>query len=61
MYHYKTVFDNAFYLGDGRLNAVLAYQQNRRQEFEEPDEYGLYLKLHTVNYNVHYVTRRLGD
>ena len=61
VYHYKAVLDNAFYLGDGRLNAVLAYQQNRRQEFEKPDEYGLYLKLHTVNYNVHYVTRRLGE
>ena len=61
VYHYKAVLDNAFYLGDGRLNAVLAYQQNSRQEFELPDEYGLYLKLHTVNYNVHYVTRRLGE
>ena len=61
VYHYKAVLDNAFYLGEGRLNAVLAYQQNRRQEYEEPDEYGLYLKLHTVNYNVHYVTRRLGE
>ncbi len=61
VYHYKAVLDNAFYLGEGRLNAVLAYQQNRRQEFEEPDEYVLYLKLHTVNYNVHYVTRRLGE
>ena len=60
VYHYKAVLDNSFYLGEGRLNAVLAYQQNRRQEFEEPDQYGLYLKLHTVNYNVHYVTRRLG-
>ena len=61
VYHYKAVLDNAFHLGGGRLNAVLAYQQNRRQEFEEPDAYGLYLKLHTVNYNLHYVTRRLGD
>ena len=61
VYHYKAVLDNAFHLGGGLLNAVLAYQQNRRQEFEEPDVYGLYLKLHTVNYNLHYVTRRLGD
>lgn len=61
VYHYKAVLDNAFHLGGGRLKAVLAYQQNRRQEFEEPDVYGLYLKLHTVNYNIHYVTRRLGD
>ena len=61
VYHYKAVLDNAFHLGGGRLNAVFAYQQNRRQEFEEPDDYSLYFKLHTVNYNVHYVTRRLGD
>ena len=61
VYHYKAVLDNAVYLGEGRFNAVLAYQQNRRQEFEEPDEYGLYLKLHTVNYNIHYVTRRLRE
>ncbi|MBR5673013.1 MAG: TonB-dependent receptor [Muribaculaceae bacterium] len=61
VYHYKAVLDNSFNFGDSRLNAVVAYQQNRRQEFEEPDQYGLYLKLHTVNYNVHYVTRRLGD
>ena len=61
VYHYKAVLDNSFNIGDSRLNAVVAYQQNRRQEFEEPDQYGLYLKLHTVNYNVHYVTRRLGD
>ena len=61
VYHYKAVLDNSFNIGDGRLNAVLAYQQNRRQEYEEPDAYGLYLKLHTVNYNIHYVTRRLSD
>ena len=61
VYHYKAVLDNAVYLGEGRFNAVLAYQQNRRQEFEEPDQYGLYIKLHTVNYNIHYVTRRLGE
>ena len=61
VYHYKAVLDNAFYIGQGRLNAMLAYQQNRRQEYEEPNEYGLFLKLHTVNYNVHYVTQRIGN
>ena len=44
VYHYKAVLDNAFHLGGGRLNAVFAYQQNRRQEFEEPDDYSLYFK-----------------
>lgn len=61
VYHYKALIDNTFYFGEGKLNAVLAYQQNRRQEYEDPEEYGLYLKLHTVNYNVHYVTPKLGD
>ena len=55
--HYKAVSDNTFYIGEGNLRAVLAYQNNRRQEFEEvihPDEPGLDLSLHTVNYDVHY-------
>ena len=55
--HYKAVSDNTFYLGDGSLRAVVAYQNNRRQEFEEiesPNESGLELMLHTVNYDVHY-------
>ena len=60
IYHTKAVLDNTFHIGNGKLNAVFAYQQNRRKEFEEPDEYGLYLKLHTVNYNVHYVARQLA-
>lgn len=61
--HYKAVLDNSFAVGGGRLNFLLAYQQNRRQEYEEaesPTDYGLFLKLHTLNYNIHYVTRRLG-
>lgn len=61
VYHSKAVWDNTLYLGGGKLNAVFAYQQNRRQEFEEADHYGLYLKLHTLNYNAHYVTRRMGN
>ena len=55
--HYKAVSDNTIYIGEGNLRAVLAYQNNRRQEFEEvihPDEPGLDLSLHTVNYDVHY-------
>jgi len=53
--HYKAVFDNSFILGDGSLKAVVGYQQNRRQEFEEDDELGLDFRLHTVNYDVHYL------
>lgn len=59
VYHYKAAWDNTFFIGQGRLNAMLGYQLNRRQEFEEvenPDEYGLYFKLHTMSYNIHYVS-----
>lgn len=53
--HYKAVLDNSFVMGDGSLKAVVGYQQNRRQEFEEAGRAGLDFRLHTVNYNVHYL------
>ena len=54
IYHTKVVSDNSFILGDGLLKAVLGYQQNRHKEFEGEEEPGLYFRLHTVNYDVHY-------
>ncbi len=61
VYHYKVVSDNAISLGRGKLNLLLGYQLNRRQEFEEsPSEYGLYLQLHTFNYNANYNIRLLN-
>lgn len=53
--HYKAVLDNSFLIGDGSLKAVIGYQQNRRREFEEADELGLDFRLHTVNYDIHYL------
>lgn len=56
IYHYKTVWDNSLNLSKGWLKAVVGYQQNRRQEFEEDeDEYELYFKLHTLTYDVRYL------
>jgi iron complex outermembrane receptor protein len=56
--HQKLVWDNNLYLNNGgRLAVTLAYQWNRRQEFEDvlaPDEAGLYLKLNTFNYALKY-------
>ena len=61
IHHYKAVVDNSFYVGDGgRLNAVFGYQQNRRQEFEEPDEAELDFMLHTANYDVRYISPDFG-
>lgn len=55
VHHYKAVSDNTFFIGNGTLKAIVAYQQNRRQEFEEsPSTPGLDFMLHTVNYDVRY-------
>ena len=55
VYHYKVVSDNSFFLGNGTLQAILAYQQNQRQEYEDsPTAPGLDMKLHTVNYDLKY-------
>ncbi|MBQ7471429.1 MAG: TonB-dependent receptor [Prevotella sp.] len=59
--HYKAVLDNSFLLGDGALKAVAGYQQNRRREFENADELGLDFRLHTVNYDVHYLQNANTD
>ena len=56
--HYKAVWDNLVYLPKGSLKAIVGYQQNRRQEFEESaDEYEVFFKLHTVTYDVRYLTQ----
>ena len=55
--HYKLVWDNSLNLLSGYLKAIIGYQQNRRQEFEESeDEYELYFKLHTLTYDLRYIT-----
>ena len=44
-------------MNSGHLKVILGYQQNQRKEFEESaDECGLYLQLHTLNYDVRYVS-----
>ena len=55
--HYKLVWNNSLNLSSGYLKAIIGYQQNRRQEFEESeDEYELYFKLHTLTYDLRYIT-----
>jgi iron complex outermembrane receptor protein len=53
--HTKIVSDNSFAVGKSRLKANLAYQDNRRREFgnpEDPSENSLYFDLQTINYNL---------
>ena len=61
--HYKAVSENAFFIGEGQLKATIGYQQNVRKEYEDvssPDECELHLKLHTLSYNIHYLTADLS-
>lgn len=59
--HYKLVWDNSFNLANGYLKTIIGYQQNRRQEFEEEmDEYELYFKLHTLTYDIRYLTHEFN-
>ena len=61
VHHYKAVLDNSFTLGEGRIKALVGYQHNRRQEFEEEtDEAELDFKLHTLNYDVKYLSARFS-
>ena len=56
--HYKAVWDNSLNLPKGGLKAIIGYQQNRRQEFEDDEDvYELYFKLHTVTYDLRYLTQ----
>lgn len=55
--HYKVVWDNFVNLPLGYIKAIVGYQQNRRQEFEESlEDYELYFKLHTLTYDLRYVS-----
>lgn len=55
--HYKLVWDNSLNLSSGYLKTIIGYQQNQRQEFEESaDEFELYFKMHTLTYDVRYIT-----
>ena len=59
--HYKLVWDNSLNLSSGYLKAIIGYQQNRRQEFEEcEDEYELFFKLHTLTYDLRYITNEFN-
>ena len=63
IHHYKAVSENLVRIGGGVLKAVLGYQMNHRQEFEEkddPEACGLDLALHTVTYDARYDIDRDG-
>ncbi len=65
MQHYRVYTDNSFRLGpEGSVDVNVGYQYSQRQEFDHPVLYtipGLYLQLHTVNFDVKYnITEKKG-
>ncbi len=57
VFHYKAVSESFVNMENGHLHAILGFQHNVRQEYEEsPDEYGLCLDLNTLNYDARYVS-----
>ena len=59
--HYKAVWDNSLNLKKGWLKAIVGYQQNRRQEYEDDaDEYELFFKLHTLTYDLRYLSQEFS-
>lgn len=56
--HYKAVWDNSFAIGPSRIAAKLAFQQNSRQEKNDPtipNTSTIFYLLNTVNYDVRYI------
>ncbi len=55
--HYRLYTKNHYRLGGGDVDALLAFQQNIRREFNhptQPDQAGMYLRLNTLNYGLNY-------
>jgi iron complex outermembrane recepter protein len=59
--HYKAVWNNNLFIGQSQLEVTIGFQQNRRKEFETPDEYGLYFLLNTLNYDIKYTLPEKND
>ncbi|MCR4864893.1 MAG: TonB-dependent receptor [Bacteroidales bacterium] len=58
--HYKAVWDNTFRVGEGRIKAIVGYQLNRRQEYEEDaNQASLDFKLGTLNYDIKYISAEM--
>ncbi len=60
--HYKAVLNNNFIVGNGSIKATVGFQQNQRQEYSDvfnPNAYGLYFSMNTINYDLRYTLNPL--
>jgi iron complex outermembrane receptor protein len=62
--HSKVVWDNSIAIGKGRILGKFAFQQNSRQEFNDPaipNTANIFYFLNTVNYDVRYVSPDMNN
>ena len=60
--HHNISFDNTFYIHDARVNLVLGFSENDRQEFEENTTIAaLDMRLKSLTYNLKWYSSSIGD
>jgi len=52
--HAKAVWASNVYIGQSKVHTTFGFQQNRRKEYENPYQYGLFFLLNTLNYDIRY-------
>jgi iron complex outermembrane receptor protein len=55
--HYRLHTNNHYQIGNGEIDALLAFQQNVRREYShptQPEQPSLYIQLNTINYGLRY-------
>ena len=55
--HYRIYSNNTYSIGKGEIDALLAFQQNNRMEYNHPTDplqAGMYVSLNTLNYSLKY-------
>lgn len=61
--HYRVYTHHNYAVGQGNVDALLAFQQNVRREYTHPtlpSQAGLYVQLNTLNYGLRYNFRELA-
>ncbi len=59
---YKVYSKSHYAIGRGYLDAVIAFTQNLRREYDhpkDPEQAGLYVRLYTLNYGMRYTTQTI--
>ena len=61
--HTKFVWDNSFAVGEGRIKAIFSYQQNQRQERNDPtipNVADIFYSSNAVTYDLRYISPQKG-